>query len=339
MGNRFGWILGGSLVLIVLAILVWVIWFPSPSKPTYATTKPGVLDFYDQTMTPNELTGREPTGAGNAAECYHQAYTRCMANDATVDAIFIKAAKWAAAKDAPQPLTFSDSDVKMLAAIADLVGQGARRKEMQFAPTYTPELLIIGNPEVTEKIVRLQKPLLAYAFYHASRKEYADAERVLHDMLTMGRHFVAERSLVRLAMSGMSFQRKACSALRDLYGPNRYAQKTILQGTVRDYLDGVDKLSDFVKMKRKLTRSLGTVEKFPGDVLNIAENDADRLWRIEGILKLGQLKFTARSRGDKRHIKKLIGESLASDDPLEAAAAKAADAYTIEEYRMSGSAR
>ena len=77
----------------------------------------------------------------------------------------------------------------------------------------------------------------------------------------------------------------------------------------------------------------------PGDVFNVAENDKDRSWRIQAILSLGIVKFTATKRGDLRRVRKIIDKNVAGDDPLAAAAAKAAKELTARQFNQLGTRR
>ncbi len=70
-----------------------------------------------------------------------------------------------------------------------------------------------------------------------------------------------------------------------------------------------------------------------GDLLNIALNDQDRMFRIEATLRLGIHKHSPVGQGNLRAIQDTIQSALQSDDPILAEAAKAADAMTLQQKR------
>ena len=71
-------------------------------------------------------------------------------------------------------------------------------------------------------------------------------------------------------------------------------------------------------------------------VVAAASGPTHRRVRVQGLLVLGIVKFSAPQRGDVRVAKKLMDRYAASDDPLEAAAAKAARELTREDFRRIG---
>ena len=70
-----------------------------------------------------------------------------------------------------------------------------------------------------------------------------------------------------------------------------------------------------------------------GDLVNIAKHDGDRMFRVEGTLRLGIHKHGSIGRGNRRAIERAIRQALQSDDPVLAEAARAADALTLKEKR------
>ncbi len=70
-----------------------------------------------------------------------------------------------------------------------------------------------------------------------------------------------------------------------------------------------------------------------GDLVNIALNDGDRMFRIEATLRLGIHKHGPVGRGNRRAIQNAIRLAMESDDPVLAEAGRAAEALTQEEKR------
>ncbi len=70
-----------------------------------------------------------------------------------------------------------------------------------------------------------------------------------------------------------------------------------------------------------------------GDLINLAKKDQDLTIRIEATLGLGLAKFNAGTKANENAIKDALKELSSDPEEAVAAAAKASDAYTIDEYR------
>jgi hypothetical protein len=79
----------------------------------------------------------------------------------------------------------------------------------------------------------------------------------------------------------------------------------------------------------------GLIQQYTGDVYALARDPkADRMWRVEAILKVGRLKYNAARRGDQLAAMREPAKWAADPDPVVAAAARAARDLTVEDYRM-----
>ena len=83
----------------------------------------------------------------------------------------------------------------------------------------------------------------------------------------------------------------------------------------------------------KLEVMLG-VEPHPGDLVNIALNDQDRMFRVEATLKLGIQRYTV-DRSNRRAMNGAIRDAIDSDDALLSESGRAADAVTLEQMRRA----
>ncbi len=82
----------------------------------------------------------------------------------------------------------------------------------------------------------------------------------------------------------------------------------------------------------KLRVIMGT-DPHVGDLLNVAQNDEDRTFRIAATTQLGIAKFTDGSPGNRSAIAAYLDKAKRSDDRLLAQAAEAADGLTLEDFR------
>lgn len=334
MGNKAGWIVAGVLVLGVGAIVAYMIigsmFDDAPSPPTSATTGFGALDFKDTTVPPTQVLGSLPSGAGNAADDYAQAARVYRSNRELCKGIIDKMPT--RYKEAPK---LADVDLAVLKQIDQFVAAGAAKAKMDFVFTHTPREFTVGwyyRPGC--ELMNVGKCLEALAGDYASRKEYAQAEQVLKHMITLGWHMVQERAVACVTWLGQDMQLLALSRLaNDVYLPWRGRDDKQI-AVVREYAIALDTFGAALTTKLKI---LQVAKPAPGDVFNIIAHDKDRAWRIQGILTLGVLKYVSVQDNDRKHSEKLIEKYCASQDPLEAAAAKAANAFErsrLETYVM-----
>jgi hypothetical protein len=80
----------------------------------------------------------------------------------------------------------------------------------------------------------------------------------------------------------------------------------------------------------------GLIATNAGDIAFLARNPLpERMWRVEAILKLGRYRFDAARAADQRAAPQILKEIAARDhDPAIQAAIKAAQALTLDSYRM-----
>jgi len=130
----------------------------------------------------------------------------------------------------------------------------------------------------------------------------------------------------------MGIQVLALDALRDLYklwGSARAGRVEQLQ----QYDTKLSAVRAFHEGKLKI---LWAAHPHAGDVFYVIEGDQDRAWRVQALLELGILRFSAETRGDRKKTAKLIERYCAGADEMEAAAARAARDLTEEEFNVLG---
>jgi hypothetical protein len=82
--------------------------------------------------------------------------------------------------------------------------------------------------------------------------------------------------------------------------------------------------------KEKIVRNVRTET---GDAWNLAENDKDRAWRLDGIMWLGILRWAGSNAPHRAAIERYLGEKASSPDPVIAQRAKAALDYSVIDMR------
>jgi hypothetical protein len=93
------------------------------------------------------------------------------------------------------------------------------------------------------------------------------------------------------------------------------------------------RLESYKKQIEPVQRAIMVLEPNPGDAFALAERASEAMWRIEAILALGRLKYSAERNGDKQGAVRVIDQFCTSGDPRIKAAAVAAKTLAVEEFR------
>jgi len=316
MDSRMAWILAGIFGAAVLGVIVWVVFFPSPTAPTSRTLAAGRMALQKSEYPLTHLLPAEPDGAGDAGDDYHQAVTALKGRwDKVADACGSRGA-------------LPPDDRKLLEEIQAHISAGAGKRKMTYAFRYTPREFVVDYTDTEagdfQDLANVPDRLCEH-YVAAGESGYPKAERVMFDLLVMGHHMVAERARLESVLTGAELQREACRRLRTLYGA-RYWDRPAKAAKARDYARGLDGLVDIYALLRREVIWNYRVDIVAGDVFNLIEHHPDRSLRVEATLALGTVRLRAGKRGDKRYVRKLIERQLASSDPIERAAAKAANA-------------
>ncbi len=341
MGSKAGWILALALIIAVVVIAYFTIFEPLPSPPR-DTIEPGFMDLKTVDVPFADVIGTEPTEAGNAADDYQKAVQLWLTNSEEIEhtgdddhfnAIAAAADGW------------SDPGMAACKKIADHVAAGARKKKMEYTFRYSPKRLEIRyHHKHADHLYKVAVAVQQVYFLHKARKEFAEAQKALHDMFILGYHLFNERALPYVSTTGIDIQQAALKWLQQLYETWAGAPKHRLP-RIRQYDNDLRVVShNFRRKRRILWDNIPATDPVtnepilaPGDVFNIAENDQDRAWRVQAVLTLGPMKYRITGRrGDTKKTRKLIQRFLLSKDPIVEAAAKAAEKLTREQFQHLG---
>jgi hypothetical protein len=75
------------------------------------------------------------------------------------------------------------------------------------------------------------------------------------------------------------------------------------------------------------------VGRHGGDILALARNSPEPMWRGEAILSLGRMKYNTPRRGDQNAARREVKQWLNDPNPSVRTAAAEADNLTLEKYR------
>jgi hypothetical protein len=207
---------------------------------------------------------------------------------------------------------------------------------MTYVFVHTPERLKVAVTYPPARELRsVAEAVDLLRAYRQGRRDYPVARGLLHDTFMLGWHMVTERACVDMVRTGSQIQARSLDRLRELYAlwqPPDHAERV---KAMREYAGRLGRCRAHHTNKLRL---LWRTQPEPGDVFNVVRNDRDPAWRIQGLLALGIVRFTAASGGDVRCAQTLIAEHVDSAERLEAAAARAARDLTAAEFRRLGAA-
>lgn len=343
MGNMTGWIVAGILVAALLLFVVFFVFAPPPSAP-YNTAQPGFMEFKAPETPLTSILPALPSAPGNAAEDYAKAVTFYKRHRGDIDATGDAWAggSYSIAVEANDP--WANPNFKICRDLADMVAAGAKKAEMNYTFVFTPQKLKLPfQVKYTRDLYQISLgPFQCYQL-HFDRKEYAQAEKRLQDMLVLGWHMMSERKVADMNIQGIDIMMATVDYLQKLYKAWPDGPRGRLQA-VREYGYELSSIRENWMQKRRLLWDSiplpvpgGTDNFYPGDVFNMVENEGDKAWKAQAILCLGPMKFRCvNHRGDTNRTRQLIRKYLNSDDPILKAAAEYSDAMTVEDYQNLG---
>ncbi|KPK86712.1 MAG: hypothetical protein AMJ81_00550 [Phycisphaerae bacterium SM23_33] len=335
MGDKLHWLVAGILGTGVAFIIIVLVFFPSPSRPTSATLGSDKLAELQPRKEITLVLPAKPSAEGDAGDDYHRAIELYKQNHDAIVEVCARLPQVVAGQD-----KLTEADRKLLDPIQEAIAAGAAKKGMTYSFRLTPSK--IESPYHAAEAADFQNlanvPIfLSCACQAAGEQMYPKAEKCLFDLFTMGYHMMAERARMETILYGVGLQKNACDLLVRLYAtkwdkPDRARQ-------VRHYAEGLAQIElvysgHYNRVIWRLPPALN-----PGDVFNLVENHADRAVRLEAVLALGVVKLTCNRRGDRMKVRRLIAKKLGSSDPIDREFAKAADALDAELLRRLAQAR
>ncbi|MBI5725137.1 MAG: hypothetical protein HZA50_14350 [Planctomycetes bacterium] len=327
LGNKVGYLIAGLLVVGIGAFLTIKLVFPGPSDPVNVTQAMLELKIPGPVAA---VIGSEPSGSGNAADDYTAALQLSKACNQDVQNSSEKVAQSGGRFE-----VLDDAVVQKLKAIDDKIAAGAAKAKMDMVK---PEDLAYTQnfPLADDFINILFVNQLILARYYFDKKDFASCEKVLLHLFTMGWHMMNERAKMQITLFGMSIQQQVLTANPTICLTKLYQTWPTKQAREKE-LQAYDSSLFSAKLEADKKRQyLWCTTPKPGDVFRMIEGDKDKIWVVESLLILGNIKFSAAERGDIRYANKLMDEFINDKDPLKAAAAKAAKNLTLDEYKSSG---
>ena len=198
----------------------------------------------------------------------------------------------------------------------------------------TPGELLNYQPETprVEAIERIGGIVHQIGMLHRSDKNPQEARRYFEAVFALGYHLFTERVAWTEFTAGVNLMTNAARELAkvELDEGNPDRAKSLLH-----FADVGDeyKLKQFDIYKVVSTIDTGLIGRHGGDVLALARQSPEPMWRGEAILALGRMKYNTPHKGDQLAAAREVQQWANDPDPAVRAAANAASALTLQQYR------
>ena len=313
-GNLHGWLISAALAILILSPVAWLAGQSRMSAPTGIALDPENLEALAEPMSPDEAWPIF-TDDSDAGPIYRQVI------DSWTD-------------DADSACRqFVQSPIGDLPAPIQSLISACHCRQMSL---FTESLSDLINYQDTHP--RLENLYAAGEWaYKAGLSLHqhgrTDAARpCLEAAFALGRQLHAERLDFDEYVKGVQLMADAAAAMCRIESPgsNLYRRLTDFQRLMSDYQDR--RVTPIWETISSVDASV--IDRTAGDVLAMATQCKERLWRVEATLKLGRYRYDAGSFGDQVGAIHAVHLLTSDPDPAVAAAAVAAENLTIETYRM-----
>ena len=318
VGLYIGLGISGLLLFIVAIVLIVVLNVgTSIGEPTSATTDFGKLDKMELPLDTSGLFAT-PTGSGGADGLYKEAFRAAVSMGGSVG--FEEMVKHTA-----EP----EKDGKLKPIIEKLLS--AADTGMSSDAELNFDSVLVCTPKTTwpirDRIADMALCLNTAGLSYRADKSPDMAVRCFRASTIFGKRLWDNGVFVSHKAGALSAIGYGLSNLERNYKEfQRDPAKAELAHTLYlQYLEVSQKWSTKERIER-------TVQPVTGDLWNLAENDKDRAWRIEGVMFMGFAKFTV-SDSRAPTIRSYLQGKTSSSDPLIALKAKEALLFSESDAR------
>jgi hypothetical protein len=315
LGNRLGWTLSALLVMLVFNPLYHASRAPVPSGPSGAF--PNLLARIALPQDPRAAVPGLMEENCDAGEIYRQAIEEYDANARAYEKYF----RTPRSAQAEKPRA------------VELLTQATRCSNAKLF-VQTPSELLNYKPDTpaVETVERLGRIANQVGLLDRLDKKPQEARRYFEAMFVLGYHLYGERVAWSEFTAGVNLMADAARGIakleRDANNPDRANSLEHFAQVIDEY-----KLKQFELYKVVSTIDSYTVGRHGGDILALARSSPERMWRGEAILAVGRMKYNTPHRGDQLAATRELRQWSNDPDPSVRAAASAAAALTLGQYR------
>jgi hypothetical protein len=319
---KLGIIISASIVLVILAIVAAIL-IPgllpgSIGAPTDATTAPGVLEPITLSADPAQLVDMPAPGSGSGAEALYAEMVKTAIGTGdwhNFQDFYDKVNKTAKPQDDPQ---FASILEKLLAAATKAVPtDDLIFDQLRITPLsdYNGSRgILYGIGKMAGKAAREYRDSGDKA---KARKVYEAAYIFGYRLWQFGPYAAYRKGGLDVMSEGSA---GLASLLEDMHDPKASLAKEMTQAIDEAGMKWQDK-----------TKIVFSVAPIPGDLANLALNDKDRAWRIEGVMWLGVAKWTTVAGKERAAVDKFLLDQARTSDKVYADTAAKAAAFTDDD--------
>lgn len=305
-GNRLGWGISAALVLVV-GLALWQFIYRPGTEAQPPTAVGQNAEKFTLELSPDPRTlAPFMTEPQSAVELYKQAI---------------------AEYEAKRPV-LGEPDPRELAKAIDLLVQASKMKGAGVFVDRPGELI---NYSARRPGLEALKSLGDMAFRlgrEAQNAKQPDKARQMYEaMFALGLKLYEERLTYDEMNAGWNLL-----AVASYLGPLQ--PTAALQEQYRNFDQHLLPFSTS-KIQPPL-KAIRVLEPYVGDMIELARNAGDRMWRVEAALALGRCKYLAldMTLGDKVSAKRTLNALAEDQDPFLQLAAQAARDLSVEQFRM-----
>ncbi len=303
-----------------LSVLVWLVLRPgSPTEPTASTTASGRLAYVELPSSVWKVV-TPPTSRGLAADDYNKGVVEFLDSDGFAELRKMSDEQKLRIRHGRFPYRPHK-----------FINAGAKKRRMQYFTQYvSPQAAVAPRHEdLVDSLADPNGPLPHLAAFRAMARasllygriceragERSEAKRIYGTVLVFGHHVAQDRVRLCGVLLGLQIMREAAGALEAFHqGDDSSAEASAARHVVEDV-----RSLESVLAKKAEEALFGEGPHGPphaGDLRNLAANDADPMWRIEAIRRLGILRVALKDRPehpDAMAVRRLL-ESLAKEPP------------------------
>lgn len=328
---KIGWILSGALLAAIVGyVVVTQLSASSVSEPTWLTTRGDFMELKQVEVSPAAIFGSVPTQAGNAADDYKQAVDLYKANEPKIKAALGQLTQIAGGTPAKL------ETMNVVEKIYALVSAGTAKTSMRYSFVCSPkEFAIRSTYDPATDLSDVADALRILMTQQQALKHYPEEEQTLRTLFFLGWHMANEKSRMMMVVGGLDCQDDSLAELASLYAAWEPQKHTAQIVAMKKYQDALKVVQDAYQAKGRV---VWNAKVSPGDLFNLVAHDADPVWRVEALLRMGVVKFMDSDKpADVKQAEKMIQERLSSHDEYECAAAKAAAAAVVEDVQKMAS--
>lgn len=300
---KLGWIISIAAVLAILVALV-VAMIIQPDPPTDATAAEHLVKVKLPDDLPPMFTPRSP--AANASAIYRDVIGQYNSRRNMFEQ----------GQDTTSQVE-SIADLLIKAMYAGIVEQG-------FLDSFIP-VRVGEQPSFGDALEAIAGLSLDEAAARYDRDEQDDAVTLTLAVWALGQRAFTHNTRLYPRYTGLRLMHSAGQQLYAWSDDDAIDHELLLR-----WAEALDAVQLAWQEKVKLVMS---VDPHIGDLLNIAQHDEDKTFRVAATLRLGIIKYAPGHRGNSRAIQRAIDEAMADDDPMIARAGEAADDLTREQMR------